>query len=118
VGPFARWPFGGFEVRRQHLIGPFVADFYCHEFRLVIELDGDSHIGRATQDRSRTVFMEAKGLRVLRFENDDVLRNGEVVLTAILLACGLDPDAACSRVKVDGKLQKGHVTESDGRSLR
>jgi very-short-patch-repair endonuclease len=44
----------GFKFRRQHNLGPFIADFYCHEAQLVVELDGDSHAARAEYDASRT----------------------------------------------------------------
>jgi len=81
----------GLRFRRQHAVGPFVVDFYCHEHRLAIELDGDSHIDRAVYDRQREEFLKAERLRVLRFANDDVLRDLDVVLRAILAACKIDP---------------------------
>jgi very-short-patch-repair endonuclease len=75
----------GHRFRRQHLIGNFIADFYCRELRLVIEVDGDSHDERREYDEKRTHWMEIeRGLRVLRFTNDDVLKNLDSVLEAIL----------------------------------
>ena len=81
------------KFRRQHPVGPFVADFYCHDHKLVIELDGDSHEGRAEYDARRTEYLKAQGVRVVRFGNDDVIQDMDAVLTAILLTCGIDPDA-------------------------
>jgi very-short-patch-repair endonuclease len=77
----------GCKFRRQHAIGPFIVDFYCHETQLVIELDGDSHQGRATYDRQRTEYLESLGLLVLRIDNDDVITDIDSVLEAILKAC-------------------------------
>jgi very-short-patch-repair endonuclease len=84
----------GLKFRRQHPIGPFVADFFCDEFKLVIELDGNSHDGRALADGSRTDYLSELGLRVLRFANDDVVREVDEVLMAILAACGIDANVA------------------------
>src|SRR5690242_9709167 len=63
----------GLKFRRQHPIGPFVADFYCHDAALVVEVDGMSHDGRAVADAQRTSYLESQGLQVLRIGNDDVL---------------------------------------------
>jgi very-short-patch-repair endonuclease len=71
--------------RRQATIGPYFADFACHDLRLVIELDGGQH-GRADQmlaDTVRTEFLSSRGYRVLRFWNNDVLTNIDGVLTVI-----------------------------------
>jgi very-short-patch-repair endonuclease len=83
----------GLQFRRQHLIGPYVADFYCHEHALVIELDGRSHIGRYDADIERQQDLEARGLRVLRIGNDDVLDNLDGILEGIARADGLGPSA-------------------------
>ncbi len=78
----------GYKFRRQHPLGHFVADFYCAAVQLVIELDGDSHAAQVAYDAQRTAWLEAHGLRVLRFSNSDVAHNLEGVVTAILQACG------------------------------
>ena len=78
------------KFRRQHPIGPYVADFYCHTAQLIIELDGDSHDGRAAEDRKREVYLNSKGYRVMRFLNDDVLQDLDSVLIAIARAVGVD----------------------------
>ncbi len=78
----------GIKFRRQHTIESFVVDFYCHEARLVIELDGDSHIGRGQYDAERSRILERLGVRVLRIGNDDVLKDLKAVLEMILRECG------------------------------
>ena len=79
------------KFRRQHAIGPFTVDFYCHEHRLVVELDGNSHIDRVGYDLERENYLRTQQLRILPFHNDDDLRDIEPVLKAIVLACGIDP---------------------------
>ena len=64
----------GAKFRRQQPIGPFIADFVCQDRRLIVEADGGQHSGNAS-DARRTAFLERKGYRVLRFWNNDILRN-------------------------------------------
>jgi very-short-patch-repair endonuclease len=78
---------GGFKFRRQQPVGPYVADFFCAAAGLVVELDGDSHVGREDHDARRTADLEAAGLRVVRFWNPEVYDNLDGVLTAIYDAC-------------------------------
>jgi very-short-patch-repair endonuclease len=61
------------KFRRQHNISQFIADFYCHAARLVIELDGEIHGSQQVEDANRDLWMEERGLVVLRFGNDQVL---------------------------------------------
>jgi very-short-patch-repair endonuclease len=84
--------FGG-NFRRQRPIGPFIVDFYCHEVRLVVELDGESHnhTAQAEHDELRTEWFQDRGYRVLRFWNQDVLRDTDSVIAAIVEA--LSPSA-------------------------
>ncbi|WP_435008565.1 endonuclease domain-containing protein [Tundrisphaera lichenicola] len=79
--------FVGYKFRRQHLLGPFIADFYCHAARLVIELDGESHFGREEQDRRRQDWLESHGLKVLRFFNNDIPANLDEMMECIFQAC-------------------------------
>lgn len=72
------------KFRRQHPIGPFVVDFCCIERRLVIELDGIQHEVQEPEDADRTGFIESRGFKVVRFWNDDVLDDVELVLDRIL----------------------------------
>ncbi|MBK6463380.1 MAG: DUF559 domain-containing protein [Myxococcales bacterium] len=83
----------GAKFRRQHNIGRFIVDFYCHEARLVIELDGSVHEGREEQDGARQRWLEAAGLRVLRFSNDRVDLDLLEVLWEILKATGAPREA-------------------------
>lgn len=78
----------GLKFRRQHPLGPFIADFYCAARRLVIEVDGPIHQNQQEQDAERTAQFEASGHRVIRFSNEEVLNNVEDVLTRIREACG------------------------------
>ena len=77
----------GYKFRRQHPIGRFIVDFYCAECRLVIEIDGDTHLDQVEYDQERTAWLEARGHRVVRFTNQDVHRRTGPVLEAILKAC-------------------------------
>src|SRR5712691_8333235 len=71
--------------RRQVPIGNYVADFVCHSARLVVELDGESHDfeSRRKIDRRRDAWFESQGYAVLRFTNDQVLRELEGVVHVI-----------------------------------
>ncbi len=73
----------GKKFRRQHPIPPYVVDFYCHEEKLVIEIDGGQHSDTRRYDEARTSFLEKQGLRVIRFWNNEVLQHTEVVLEAV-----------------------------------
>jgi very-short-patch-repair endonuclease len=85
--------FCGFKFRRQHPVSGYILDFYCHECKLAVELDGGGHAAeeQVTYDNERTKELERAGIKVLRFWNDDVLRNTEMVLEALHGA--LDPSA-------------------------
>ncbi|WP_063934706.1 endonuclease domain-containing protein, partial [Archangium violaceum] len=75
----------GVKFRRQHQFGPYILDFYSHEAKLVLELDGDGHARpeQRARDAERTAFLETHGLTVLRFSNREVLQETEAVLTRI-----------------------------------
>ncbi len=64
---------GGLKFRRQHPSPPFTLDFYCEEADLVIEVDGGQHTPEA--DAARTAILQKRGLLVLRFWNNEVLRD-------------------------------------------
>jgi very-short-patch-repair endonuclease len=74
---------GGHKVRRQHPVGPFVADFACLERMLIVEADGGQHADNPA-DQRRTDWLQSQGWRVVRFWNNDVLRNAEGVAAAVL----------------------------------
>ncbi len=75
----------GFKFHRQHVIEGYIADFYCHSARLVVEVDGGGHAEeeQARYDAERTIHLQALGLLVIRFWNDDVLKQTEDVLQEI-----------------------------------
>ena len=73
--------------RRQHPIGSFIVDFYCAAQRLVIELDGGIHKMQVEQDEERIAQIESMGYRVLRFRNEEVEEDIEVVLSKIVERC-------------------------------
>ena len=72
----------GLKFRRQHGIGPYIVDFYCSEQSLVIEVDGDSHADadQIVKDQLRDRYFQSLGLRVIRYINDDILKNVDGVL--------------------------------------
>jgi very-short-patch-repair endonuclease len=85
--------FDGFKFRRQHACGPYILDFFCPERRLAIELDGGQHFEPAVQqnDQRRTAFLRARGIWVLRFNNDQVFLETDAVLEAIARALSDPP---------------------------
>jgi len=91
---------GGLKFRRQAVIGPFIADFACFTPRLIVELDGSQHAG-SDYDARRDAWLAAQGYRVLRFWNEQVIRNRDGVARAILSAAGTDElgDPTSSRAR-------------------
>jgi len=81
------------KFRRQHPIGPYIADFACFQAKFIIELDGGHHAEgpQAAHDARRRSFVEQRGWRVLRFWNSDVLQNPEGVQETILAAISGEP---------------------------
>ena len=75
----------GEKFTRQHGIGSFVADFYCSKYKLAIEVDGKIHLKPevAQRDKSRTEFISAWEITVLRFKNEEVVENLNEVLKEI-----------------------------------
>jgi 2-isopropylmalate synthase len=76
--------FAAAKFRRQVPIGPYIGDFVCYSARLVIEADGGQH-AEARHDVVRDAWFAAQGFRVLRFWNNDILKNPEGVATAIAM---------------------------------
>jgi len=72
----------GVKFRRQQRIGDYIADFYCAEKKLVIELDGGQH-AESKKDKERDAFIERKGIRVIRIWNNEVMTNIENVMEFI-----------------------------------
>jgi len=79
--------FVDFKFRRQHPIGPFFADIACHECKLIVELEGESHLGSERKDAARSQWLAEHGWQVVRFWNTQVYDELEVVLEAIHQTC-------------------------------
>ena len=75
----------GFKFRRQHPLGIYIADFYCHKLKLVIELDGSVHDNEEVKknDALRQKLIEEDGLSVIRFTNKEVMNNIQNVLALL-----------------------------------
>ena len=73
----------GVRFKAQHPMMNFIADFYCHKSKLVLEIDGESHIKQKEYDSGRTAEMEKFGIRVIRFSNDEIIENIEKVIKVI-----------------------------------
>lgn len=70
----------GLRFRSQHPIDIFIADFYCHEARLVVEIDGKVHEGQIEYDDGREAEIEKYGIKVIRFTNDEVINDIDSVV--------------------------------------
>lgn len=78
--------FKGISFRRQHAIGNYIVDFCAIKNKLIIELDGSQHLEQEEYDAERTAFLESKGYNVLRFWNNEVMKDIQGVLRTIDLA--------------------------------
>ena len=78
---------GGFHFRRQQIIDGFVVDFYCHATGLVVEVDGLIHEQQLERDEQRDDKLRLRGLRILRFKNEEIRNDLDGVLARILEAC-------------------------------
>jgi very-short-patch-repair endonuclease len=74
---------GGYKFRRQRPIGPYIVDFVCLEKHVVVEIDGGQHRQRRLYDARRDGWLKGKGFTVLRFWDDEVLKQVENVKQAI-----------------------------------
>lgn len=77
---------GGYRFRRQHSIGPYIADFYCPKLKLVIELDGCQHNleENIAYDKERTAYLNSLNIKVIRYWNNEVLTNLNGVLEDLM----------------------------------
>jgi len=81
----------GYKFRRQYPVGPFITDFTCLDAGLIVEVDGGQHGDQQAKDEARTRFLEGHGFKVLRFWNNDVLRQTDICLEVIASALGPRP---------------------------
>lgn len=77
--------FHGLKFRRQHPISNYIADFYCHKLKLIIEIDGGYHQieEQKKYDKERTVNLNFNDIKVLRFSNEEIIINIAKVLLEI-----------------------------------
>ncbi len=80
----------GFKFRRQHAIERFIADFYCHKAKLVIEVDGGIHKKAEIKerDKNRSAEIEKYDVKIIRFTNEEIFNNMERVIEKIRLELG------------------------------
>lgn len=74
----------GLRFRQQHVVGRYILDFYCAEHRLAVEVDGRIHERTIEYDTVRDEYLRARGIRIIRVSNEDVLVNMADVLAQIL----------------------------------
>lgn len=82
-----RGQLNGFHFRRQQVIHGFIADFYCHTASLIVELDGESHVGRDGSDADRDRILSGHGFLTIRFRNEKVQNQIDDVLEVIAEKC-------------------------------
>jgi very-short-patch-repair endonuclease len=89
---------GGYKIRRQQILNDFIIDFYCAEKKLCIEVDGPYHNEPIVKglDRERDEELEFEGYTVIRFTNDEVMHELDVVLASILTTLNGLPANGCN----------------------
>ena len=75
----------GVRIRRQHPIYKYIADYYCHELNLVIEIDGGIHLSKENRqyDISRDITLNEFGIQIIRFTNDQVINDIDQIIEEI-----------------------------------
>ena len=76
-----------YKFRRQYGIGKYIVDFYCHELKLIIEVDGTDHSYRYEEDIVRQNYLEKLGYKILRYKNKQVEETLENVIVDIKMKC-------------------------------
>ncbi len=95
----------GYHFRRQQVIEGYIADFYCHVAALVVEVDGPVHDYQVDYDERRTTAFAMRGIRVMRFRNDEVVTDTESVVLSITALCverGAEPNPPAPFPKKEG----------------
>jgi very-short-patch-repair endonuclease len=86
----------GVKFRRQAPVGPFIADFVCFSHKLIVEADGGQHY-EANKDDERDRWLMGEGYRVVRYANNDILKNPEGVLTDLSTKLEMPPHPVSAR---------------------
>ena len=101
------WQLDGYKFRRQQPLGNFIVDFVCLDKRLIVELDGGQHAERSDDDANRDAWLRKQGFTVLRFWNNDVLKNVTTVTERIFETLKnsrfLSPSPQGGRKKIQGR---------------
>jgi very-short-patch-repair endonuclease len=92
----------GHRFRRRVPLGRYIADFACHEARLIVEIDGGQHDAAMSAEIERTRFLEREGYRILRFWNNEVLANLDGVHRMIADALAGSPPPQPSPIEGEG----------------
>lgn len=87
----------GYKFRRQFAVGAYIADFICLEARLIIEVDGGQHAEQTEKDKLRDKWLVSQNFHVLRFWNNEVLRETDAVVEAIMQALKSTPTPSFPR---------------------
>ena len=98
--------FAGHKFKRQVPIGPYVADFACLGRKVIVEVDGGQHAD-SQKDAERDHYLRSEGFHVLRFWNNDVLRNTDGVLEMILRALATAPSPGALRAPPSPQGERG-----------
>jgi very-short-patch-repair endonuclease len=109
----------GYNFRRQHPVGPYVADFAIHTGKLIVELDGETHgtEEEIAHDRRRDAYLESKGWRVLRIPNIAIYEDIDHALDVILLHLPLPPRSRKARSAPPPQGGEDRRCAIDGRAL-
>jgi very-short-patch-repair endonuclease len=87
------WPqlrgrrFANFKFRRQQPVGPFIVDYFCADARVIVELDGESHVGKEPYDEKRESWLTTHGYKVLRVWDNEIFGNLDKVMEMIYEEC-------------------------------
>ncbi len=73
----------GYKFRNQHPVDRYILDFYCHEKKLAVEIDGHIHDHRKDYDEHRDEYLKSAGIEVLRFSNDEIINNPDKIIEII-----------------------------------
>lgn len=103
----------GVRFNRQFPIGQFICDFVSRSIGLVIEVDGETHVGNEAKDATRTRFLEQQGYSVIRFTNHEVMSNLEGVVRQIEIEIGNRPSPNPSRKREGSSMTARFGLNSD-----
>ena len=81
----------GYKFRNQHPVDRYILDFYCHEKKLAIEIDGKIHDQGKDYDNYRDEYLKSAGIEVLRFSNDEIINNTDKIIEIIRTRLNVKP---------------------------